>query len=192
MTRDRSSRNAAVRNPEVVVDPKARDRARTFYGERLKASPYPQKVKARAMGISPQAVSKHERGEVDSISYDQLRRLALLDLRVALGVVNGARVECESAALSGKSLRDLLALMVPAMSSEQKTDGAEDDSQLQLATTLGTVAFMADGMGLPTRRELGHRLDQWINRTLAHADAAMAAVAVARAIRHKLSPIEEI
>src|SRR5687768_12691110 len=98
---------------------RARDAARRFYGSRLKANDYPQKVKGAAMGISPQAAGKHERGEVDALSYSQLRGLARLDLRVALSVVNGARVQCESAAFEGLGLSDLLALMVPAMEAEQ-------------------------------------------------------------------------
>lgn len=177
--------------PESCVDLKTRDAARRFYGSRLKANEHPQKVRARAMGISPQGISRHERGEVDSISCDQMRGLSRLDLTVALGVVNGFRVICESEALSGLSLADLLEVMPDAMRDEQEPDGAEDRAQYELAEILGVVAFMQESLSPFLRRELTLRLDRWMERTLAHADAALAAVAKARALRTKLAPVVE-
>lgn len=172
------------------MDLRARDEARRFYGSRLRANEHGQKALGRAMGVSPQAVSKHQRGEVDSISIPQLRGLAELDLRVALSVINGARVECETAALRGLGVDDLIASLIPAMDREQHPDGTEDCAQQKLATILGTVAFMQDNMALPTRRELTRLLDCWVEHSLAHMDAVADAIARARALRAEIAPVE--
>lgn len=121
-----------------------------------------------------------------SISYAQLRGLASVDLKAALAVVDGARVECETAAIEGMGLMDLLESLVPALDAETAKDGTEDCAQQKLAVVLGTVALMSDNLTLPLRRELAARLDAWIGCKLDDVDASMAAIARARALRESL------
>lgn len=166
---------------------RAADRARAFYGSRLKSAGVPRKVLAPAMGISPQGVSKHFKGRVGALSYAALRGLAKADLRAALAVVDGARVECETAAIEGLAVEDLVAGLIPSLHAEQGPDGEEDCAQIPLAETLGAVVFMRDRLTLPLRRELTKRLDAWIDCKLRHIDAAMTALAHARALRLRLT-----
>lgn len=162
-----------------------RDAARRFQGERL-VSAAPRKTVAHRLGVSEQRVGQHARGECSSISYEQLRKLSRCDLTNALAVVNGARLECETAALEGKSSDALRFELVELLDREQRKDGEEDPPQQQLAMTLAVIGFMEDRMNLPLRRQLASQLDAWIEAKLSEMDVAFAALARARALKSQI------
>jgi hypothetical protein len=168
-----------------VADLVGRDEARRFQGSRL-VSTASRKTVAHRLGVSRQRVDQHVRGEVEALSYSQLEKLAVCDLRNALAVVNGARVVCESAALRTHSIPDLLLGLAPALDTETKHDGDEDCAQQKLAVIVGTVCMMQDQLHLPLRHQLRARLKDWIDCKLADIDASTAAVARAKALYDRL------
>lgn len=118
------------------------------------------------------------------MSYEHLHRLAESNLQAALAVVNGARVECETAALEGMDANELLNLLVPALHEEQRPDSDEDCAHGPLIEALCAVAF--GPMRLPARREVVERLEKWERCQMHHMDAAVTALAIARALRTAL------
>src|ERR1044072_437523 len=116
-----------------------RAEARRLMGGRLPATGASQKTLAHRMGLSPQRVGQHVRGECASLPYEQLEKLARCDLTNALAVTNGGRVMCETAALEGKSIPELLEQLSVLLEREVEKDGLEDMPQQALAVTAGTM-----------------------------------------------------